>query len=156
METKAIIFDKLEAFIKRFYTNELIKGIILFVGLGLLYFLFTILVEYFLWLPTSGRTILFWLFVGVQVFLLLRFILFPLFKLFKLQKGINYEQASVIIGNHFSQVNDKLTNFLQLSNQTESSELLLASINQKAEALSPVPFSMRLILIKTRNSCHMH
>lgn len=141
LETKAIIFDKLEAFIKRFYTNELIKGIILFVGLGLLYFLFTILVEYFLWLPTSGRTILFWLFVGVQVFLLLRFILFPLFKLFKLQKGINYEQASVIIGNHFSQVNDKLTNFLQLSNQTESSELLLASINQKAEALSPVPFS---------------
>ena len=141
LETKAIIFDKLEAFIKRFYTNELIKGIILFVGLGLLYFLFTILVEYFLWLPTSGRTILFWLFVGVQVFLFLRFILFPLFKLFKLQKGINYEQASVIIGNHFSQVNDKLTNFLQLSNQTESSELLLASINQKAEALSPVPFS---------------
>lgn len=141
LETKSIIFEKLEAFIKRFYTNELIKGIILFVGLGLLYFLFTILVEYFLWLPTSGRTILFWLFVGVQVFLLLRFILFPLFKLFKLQKGINYEQASVIIGNHFSEVNDKLTNFLQLSNQKENSELLLASINQKADTLSPIPFS---------------
>ena len=141
METKSIIFEKLEAFIKRFYTNELIKGIILFVGLGLLYFLFTILVEYFLWLPTSGRTILFWLFVVVQVFLLVRFILFPLFKLFKLQKGINYEQASLIIGNHFSEVNDKLTNFLQLSNQKENSELLLASINQKAETLSPIPFS---------------
>jgi hypothetical protein len=141
LETKSIIFEKLEAFIKRFYTNELIKGIILFVGLGLLYFLFTILVEYFLWLPTSGRTILFWLFVVVQVFLLVRFILFPLFKLFKLQKGINYEQASLIIGNHFSEVNDKLTNFLQLSNQKENSELLLASINQKAETLSPIPFS---------------
>lgn len=141
METKAIIFEKLEAFIKRFYTNELIKGVILFVGLGLLYFLFTILVEYFLWLPTSGRTILFWLFVAVQIFLLFRFIFFPLFKLFKLQKGINYEQASVIIGNHLSEVNDKLTNFLQLSNQIENSELLLASINQKAETLSPIPFS---------------
>lgn len=141
MKTKAIIFEKLEAFIKRFYTNELIKGVILFVGLGLLYFLFTILVEYFLWLPTSGRTILFWLFVVVEVILLVRFILFPLFKLFKLQKGINYEQASVIIGNHFSEVNDKLTNFLQLSNQKENSELLLASIHQKAETLSPIPFS---------------
>ncbi|WP_438964904.1 hypothetical protein [Flavobacterium sp.] len=141
METKSIIFEKLEAFIKRYYSNELIKGIILFVGLGLMYFLFTILVEYFLWLPTSGRTILFWLFVVVQVFLLVRFILFPLFKLFKLQKGINYEQASLIIGNHFSEVNDKLTNFLQLSNQKENSELLLASINQKAETLSPIPFS---------------
>jgi len=72
---------------------------------------------------------------------LVRFIVFPLFKLFKLQKGINYEQASVIIGNHFSEVNDKLTNFLQLSNQNENSELLLASINQKAETLSPIPFS---------------
>ncbi len=141
METKSIIFDKLEAFIKRFYTNELIKGIILFVGLGLLYFLLTILVEYFLWLPTSGRTILFWLFIVVEIFLLVRFIVFPLFKLFKLQNGIHYEQASVIIGNHFSEVNDKLTNFLQLSNQTENSELLLASINQKAETLSPIPFS---------------
>lgn len=141
METRSIIFEKLEAFIKRFYTNELIKGIILFVGLGLLYFLFTILVEYFLWLPTSGRTILFWLFIAVEIFLLVRFIVFPLFKLFKLQKGINYEQASVIIGNHFSEVNDKLTNFLQLSNQNENSELLLASINQKAETLSPIPFS---------------
>ncbi|CAM3556634.1 glutamyl-tRNA synthetase [Flavobacterium gelidilacus] len=141
METKAIIFVKLEAFIKRFYTNELIKGVILFIGLGLLYFLFTILVEYFLWLPTSGRTILFWLFVTVQIFLLVRFIFFPLFKLFKLQKGINYEQASIIIGNHFYEVNDKLTNFLQLSNQNENSELLLASINQKAETLSPIPFS---------------
>ncbi len=141
LETKAIIFEKLEAFIKRFYTNELIKGIILFVGLGLLYFLFTILVEYFLWLPISGRAILFWLFVTVEIFLLVRFIFFPLFKLFKLQKGINYEQASVIIGNHFSEINDKLTNFLQLSNQTDSSELLLASINQKAETLSPIPFS---------------
>lgn len=145
METKVIIFEKLEAFIKRFYTNELIKGIILFVGFGLLYFLFTILLEYFLWLPTLGRTILFWLFITVEVFLMARFILFPLFKLFKLQKGINYEQASVIIGNHFSEVNDKLTNFLQLSNQTNyhgiGTELLLASINQKAEALSPIPFS---------------
>ncbi|MFT7251649.1 MAG: hypothetical protein ACI9FW_001391 [Flavobacterium sp.] len=141
METKAIIFEKLEAFIKRFYTNELIKGVILFVGLGLLYFLFTILIEYFFWLPTLGRTILFWLFVAVQVFLLIRFIIFPLFKLFKLQKGINYEQASIIIGNHFAEVNDKLTNFLQLSNQNENSELLLASINQKAETLNPIPFA---------------
>lgn len=150
LETKAIIFDKLEAFIKRFYTNELIKGIILFVGLGLLYFLFTILVEYFLWLPTYGRTILFWLFIAVELFLLIRFIVFPLFKLFKLQKGINYEQASLIIGNHFYEINDKLTNFLQLSNQTHDSELLLASINQKAETLSPIPFSNAINFKKNR------
>src|SRR5690606_9234886 len=33
-----------------------------------------------------------------------------------------------------------LTNFLQLSNNKDQSELLLASIEQKANALRPVPF----------------
>jgi len=122
-------------FIKKFYTNELIKGVILFIGLGLLYFIFTLLIEYFLWLSTFGRTILFWLFVGVESFLLIRFIAFPLFKLFKLQQGINYQQASAIIGNHFSEVQDKLLNFLQLANQSQTSELLAASIEQKAASL---------------------
>ncbi|MCM0665465.1 hypothetical protein [Flavobacterium tyrosinilyticum] len=142
MKTSSAIYQKLEAFIKKYYTNELIKGILLFTGFGLLYFLFTLFVEYFLWLKPLGRTFLFWLFVGVEVFLLVRLILFPLFKLFKLQKGIDYTQASKIIGNHFTEVSDKLTNFLQLSseNNNESSELVLASIEQKANSLQPIPF----------------
>ena len=140
MDSKAIIFNKLELFIKKFYTNELIKGVIFFIGLGLIYFLFTIFVEYFLWLKPMGRTILFWVFVDVEVFLLCRFILFPIFKLFKLQKGLDYKEASTIIGNHFSEVSDKLVNFLQLSNDSNQSELLLASIEQKANALQPIPF----------------
>ncbi|ESU30041.1 hypothetical protein FLJC2902T_05320 [Flavobacterium limnosediminis JC2902] len=140
LENKNLIFQKLEAFIKKFYTNELLKGTILFIGLGLVYLIGTLLVEYFLWLSPSGRTILFWLFITVEIFLLLRFILFPVFKLFKLQKGIDYNEASKIIGNHFSEVSDKLTNFLQLNNQTNPSELLLASIEQKANALQPIPF----------------
>ncbi len=140
MESKGIIFDKLEAFIKKFYTNELIKGVILFIGLGLLYLIFTLLIEYFLWLSATGRTILFWLFVAVEAFLLIRFIAFPLFKLFKLQKGINYEEASQIIGNHFTEVQDKLLNFLQLSNQKQPSELVLASIEQKASFIATDSF----------------
>ena len=141
METKSLIYQKLEAFIKKYYTNELVKGVILFVGFGLLYFFFTLFVEYFLWLKPVGRTILFWLFIAVQLFLLSRFILFPLFKLVKLQKGIDYKQASQIIGNHFTEVNDKLTNFLQLAENNQQSELLLASIEQKGKSLQPIPFS---------------
>ena len=143
MEHSNFIYQKLELFIKKFYTNELIKGIIFFIGLGLMYFLFTIFVEYFLWLKPMGRTILFWVFVDVEVFLLFRFILFPMFKLFKLQKGLDYKEASIIIGNHFSEVSDKLVNFLQLSDSDlhhDKSELLLASIEQKANSLQPIPF----------------
>ena len=140
MEQSNFIYQKLELFIKKFYTNELIRGMIFFIGLGLLYLLFTLFVEYFLWLKPMGRSFLFWIFVGVEVFLFLRFILFPIFQLFKLKNGIGYKDASTIIGNHFPEVSDKLTNFLQLSNDRNQSELLLASIDQKANALQPIPF----------------
>ena len=140
MEQSNFIYQKLELFIKKFYTNELIRGMIFFIGLGLLYFLFTLFVEYFLWLKPMGRSFLFWIFVGVEVFLFLRFILFPIFQLFKLKNGIGYKDASTIIGNHFPEVSDKLTNFIQLSNDRNQSELLLASIEQKANALQPIPF----------------
>lgn len=141
MSTEEIIYQKLEAFIRKYYTNELIKGIIFFFGLGLLYFLFTLSIEYFLWLKPNARTVLFWVFILVELVLLIRLILFPVFKLVKLQKGIDYQQASEIIGNHFNEVGDKLTNFLQLAQNTAQSELLLASIQQKSIELQPIPFT---------------
>ena len=144
MENQNLIYSKLEQFIKKYYTNELLRGTIFFVGIGLLYFIFTLFVEYFLWLKPTARTILFWMFIVVELVLLFRFILFPIFKLFKFQKGINFNDASKIIGNHFNEVGDKLTNFLQLSIDSNShntkSELLLASIDQKANSLQPIPF----------------
>jgi hypothetical protein len=140
LENSNNIYLKLEQFIKKYYTNELLRGSIFFIGIGLLYFLITLSIEYFFWLKPNSRTLLFWTFIVVELFLLLRFILFPISKLFKLQNGINYDDASKIIGNHFSEVGDKLTNFLQLSQDSNSSELLLASIDQKAKTLQPIPF----------------
>lgn len=135
---------KLEQFIRKFYTNELIKGAILFFAIGLLYFLAILLIEYMLWLNPTARTILFWVFVAVELALLIRFIAIPLAKLFKLQKGINYEDASKIIGNHFPEVDDKLLNVLQLFKDKERSELLLASIDQKSVELKPIPFKLAI------------
>lgn len=142
MNNFKIIQNKLEAFIRRYYTNELLKGVILFFAIGLLYFLFTLFLEHLLWLNTSSRTVLFWLFIAVELGLLIRFIFIPLAKLFKLQKGINYEVASRIIGKHFPEVDDKLLNVLQLHQEQTESELLLASIEQKSSELKPVPFKL--------------
>ena len=88
----------------------------------------------------------------VELFLLIRFIVFPLFKLFKLQQGLNYKQASAIIGNHFSEVQDKLLNFLQLLDQNQTSELLAASIEQKAASFQPIPFSNAINFAKNKNT----
>ena len=92
------IQNKLEQFIRRYYSNELLKGAILFFAIGLLYFLFTLFIEYVLWLNPTARTVLFWLFIAVEIALFTKFIAIPLAKLFKLQKGINYKDASKIIG----------------------------------------------------------
>ena len=101
MSSFSIIQDKLEQFIRKYYTNELIRGAILFFSIGLLYLILTLLVEYFLWLDTGGRTVLFWTFVLVEAALFFRFIARPLAKLFNLQQGLDHEAASRIIGAHF-------------------------------------------------------
>ena len=80
------IQTKLEQFIRKYYTNELIKGALLFFSIGLLYFIFTLLIEHFLWLSPTARTVLFWLFIIVELTLFVRFIVLPLARLFKLKK----------------------------------------------------------------------
>ena len=144
MDNYSIIELKLEQFIKRFYSNELLKGSILFISIGLLYFLFTLFIEYMLWLNPNSRTVLFWVFVIVEVALFLKFIAIPISKLFKIKKGINYKDASLIIGNHFPEVNDKLLNVLQLKQNNAKSELLIASIEQKSSELKPIPFKLAI------------
>lgn len=134
------IQSKLEGFYKKYYTNELIKGGILFFSLGLIYFIFTLYLEYFLWLKPTARTLLFWIFIGVEAFLFYKFILVPIIQLMKIKKGISDEQSSKMIGDYFPEVQDKLLNILQLKSENAETELILASIDQKAKELQPIPF----------------
>ena len=135
------IEQKLHQFVRKFYTNELIKGTILFLSLGFLYLFFTLFIEYFLWLQPTARTVLFWVFILVESYLLFRFIVTPIFKLIGLKKGISFTQSSKIIGTHFNEVGDKLINVLQLKESGNQSDLLLASIEQKSKELQPIPFA---------------
>ncbi len=134
------ILIKLNHFIKRYYTKMLVKGTLLFLVLGLLFFFIILGVEYFLWLNSTGRFLLFMAFVVIEVYLLFRYILTPAFYLFKIKKGISKKQASVMIGRHFPEVGDKLLNLLDLAEDQRQSELLLASIEQRSENLNPIPF----------------
>lgn len=141
MATYEHIAKKIHQFVRKYYMNELIKGGILFFSLGCLYFIFTLFVEYFLWLNPTARTFLFWLFFGVELFLCFRFIFVPIFKLIGLQKGLGLEESSKIIGSHFPEISDKLINIIQLKERHETSDLLVASIEQKAKEIQPIPFA---------------
>jgi len=153
LNSRQHITNKLSQFIKKFYINELLKGSLLFIAIGLLYLLVTVFIEHFFWLSTTYRTPLFWIFIGVELTLLYKFIGIPIFQLIGLKKGITHENASELIGNHFPEVNDKLTNLLQLQNNSEQSELLVASINQKSDELSPIPFKVAINF--TKNSKYL-
>ncbi|MBT8296803.1 MAG: hypothetical protein KJO52_00585, partial [Maribacter sp.] len=141
MQTYHNILDKLNHFTKKYYTKMLIKGSLLFLALGLLFLMVILGVEYFLWLNSNGRMILFFCFIVIGFFLLYNFIFTPLLYLFKIKKGISNKDASRLIGKHFPEVEDKLYNLLDLAGDKNQSELLLASIEQRSKALSPIPFT---------------
>ena len=142
-EKQNILLRKLDEFVRKYYKNKLIKGLIYSFTILFLFFLSFILLEYYGNFNSSLRKTLFFGFLLVSGVTLIRYIVIPLFKLYKLGKFIDYTTAASIIGTHFREVKDKLLNTLQLIKEGESSEnkLITASINQRIEELKPVPFS---------------
>lgn len=140
MQASSELKQKLEAFVRKYHLNDILRGAILFLSIGVLYLLLLLLVEYFFWLPSGGRKALLWSFIIVEAALLYRWVLTPLSKLLKLRQGITYEESAKIIGDYFPEVSDKLLNTLQLQQSEEPSELLIASVEQKMDEMKTFSF----------------
>lgn len=138
-----IIEQKLENFIRKFYTNKLVLGLLFFVVFGVVAFTVSSFAESFLYLSPLVKTFLFYSFIFILLSDFVFFILFPLLKIFKILPVISYEEASSIISNYFPESKDTLLNLIQLHYQQDAgdSELLLAAVNQKAGIISPLNFS---------------
>lgn len=139
-----ILIYKLDEFIRKYYKNQLIKGLLYTSGLLVAAFLFLVVAEYFAEFGITTRTILFYSFLATSGFVLFKYIAIPVLKLNKLGEVISYDEAANIVGTHFNNINDKLLNTLQLqrnSGSILSPDLLTASINQKMEELKPIPFT---------------
>lgn len=139
-----LLISKINTFIRKYYLNNLLRGLIL-LGAGLFsaYVVFT-LSEYLGDFNTVFRTILFYAFILLNLVLIIWLVIPSLLAWLKLGKTITHDEAAEIIGKHFSGVNDKLLNTLQLKKQAINDEkhrsLLEASIDQKIELLKPVSF----------------
>ncbi len=122
----------------------IVKGVIISLTLLVSLFVIVDLVEYFGWLNKTARTVIFYSYITVFIIVFFRYIILPLLKYLKIGKRMTKEDAAKIIGTHINSVGDKLINSLELLNEAERSkektDLLLASIEQKAKELSPVPF----------------
>ena len=148
-----IIIQKLDEFIRKYYKNQLVKGLLYSVGLVLLFYIGVSTLEYFAEFNTVIRTILFYGFIATSTYILAKYIVVPLLKLNSFGSVISYKQAATIIGSHFSNVQDKLLNVLQLqavADNTASVALLQASINQKVTELRPIPFTAAIDINENR------
>lgn len=138
-----ILVHKLNAFRVKYYSFKLIKGIILtFFFLIALFTVFSV-VEYFVYFSSEIRKTLFYGFIIFSALLTLQFILVPFLKLLHILKPIDIKTSSVIIQKHFRDIKDKLLNIIELSeirDPSYSSEIVLASIDQKINELSVFDF----------------
>ena len=145
---------KLDAFIRKYYINQLIRGGIYAFTLLLGFYLAVALLESFAWFNTAVRSILFYCYLSATAIVLWRLVFIPLSKLYRLGPVISHTTAANIIGEHFSHIKDKLLNTLQLHDLADQNQdqisLIHASINQKSEELRPIPFTSAIDLSSNR------
>lgn len=144
------LLEQIDGFIRKYYKNQMIKGLIWFVGIFLFTLLITTGLEYFGRFNSVTRGILFFGFIAVNCFVLVKYIAVPLLKLNAYGQRINRYQASEIIGRFFPTISDRLLNTLQLNDnlhgQDGNLELIRASVAQRAATLSVVPFGSAIDL----------
>lgn len=147
------LISRLDAFIRKYYANQVIRGSLIFL-ICLLFYMLTVSVgEYYLYLPVWLRVSIVAVFVIFGVGALVMWVVIPLAKMARLGKTISHEQAATIVGRHFPEISDKLLNILQLKLQpynNESRDLIEASINQKASQIVVVPITTAIDFSKNR------
>ena len=139
------LIKKIDAFIRMYYKNRIIRGIIYSVGLLVAFFLLLNFLEYFSYFGKTTRAILFFGYLIFALILLYAYIVEPLLRLLKIRKTITHEQAANIISRHFPEISDRLINTLQLGSMTNydegNLEVLEAAIRQKTEKIRHIPFT---------------
>jgi hypothetical protein len=137
-----ILIQKLDAFIRKYYKNKMLRGALYSVGITVSIYLLIVFLEYLGRFNTNVRAFLFFSLAASILAVIGYYIVLPLTKLFRLGKVISNEEAALIIGQHFPNIQDKLLNTLQLHQaaRKENNALLWAAIEQKQAELSPVSF----------------
>ncbi|MBD79741.1 MAG: hypothetical protein CL840_12565 [Crocinitomicaceae bacterium] len=145
---------KLDGFIRKYYTNRLIRGGLYSTALITGFYVIIVLLEAAGRFGSGTRTIMFFSFIVFLLGVVYRYIITPLLKLYQIGDRISPEQAATIVGKHFPAVNDKLLNTIELKKLSDispnQSSLILASIEQRSEKLRPIPFSSAIDLSENR------
>ncbi len=139
------LINQVDAFIRKYYKNLMIKGFFLFAIIFLSTFLLVSGLEYIGRFNSFIRAFLFFSFIVLNAYVLTKYFIVPLSRLFSFGKRISRQQAAQIIGSFFPQVNDRLLNTLQLQEATvlnpRNIDFLKASIQQNSKQLNTLSFA---------------
>ncbi|MXV49777.1 hypothetical protein GS399_02260 [Pedobacter sp. HMF7647] len=145
---------KIDAFIRKYYLNQVVRGCIYLAASLFISYLLVTFTEFYGNFSPIVRTFLFYGYIIINLLIFVLLLLRPLLSYFNLGKVISAEQAALIIGDHFSDVSDKLLNTLQLKKLAEQNpeqvSLISASINQRVSELRPVPFASAVRINENR------
>ncbi|MDP5172410.1 MAG: hypothetical protein NWR72_19350, partial [Bacteroidia bacterium] len=118
MSQKSLLDQRLEEFRKKYYTDQIIRGSLVLLLLVSSILFIVLLGEGLFGFSSGVRT-------GIVMFLGLGFagvlgwmVIRPLVRLTKLAPGIDDFQIADMVRNHFPDINDKLTNLLQLKKRS--------------------------------------
>lgn len=152
METEGLLVGKLDLFIRKYYKNSIIRGTLKNAALLSGCYLLFILLENLFRFDTPVRMVLFYLFVAIASFSIFYWIIRPVGALLRIGKRISREQAALIVGEHFTEISDKLLNALQLiglkGKHGGDDTLLVAAIDQRIKNLKVFEFE-KVISLKT-------
>ncbi|WP_163322716.1 DUF4175 family protein [Draconibacterium mangrovi] len=139
-----ILVNKLNAFRFKYGLYTLIRGAALvFVLLITLYTVFSV-VEYYIYLSSFTRKVIFYGYLIFTGLLSTQFILIPFFRLLHILKPIDLKSSTKLIQKYFGEIKDKLLNIIELSDLNDnqySRDLLIASIDQKIDELKVFDFN---------------
>ena len=144
MSAEHVLIEKTERFVRKYYINRLIQGVLIGAALWIVFYLLVNTLEFFSWFSSKVRFALFLLLLLGSVVVIVVYFFVPLVNLIRFRKKMSLEQAALLIGKFFPDVQDKLLNTFQLSNAAvngSNDELLLATIEQRTAQLSPVRFT---------------
>ena len=156
MNQQTKLDKQLRDFRKKYYTDKIIRGSLI-LALLISSMLFVVLLGEGLFGFSAGARTGFVFGLGA-IFLgtLGYMVLWPLTQLLSFSNTISDFQIADIVRRHFPNINDKLTNLLQLRNSYgEDNSLAIAAIDQKTAEVAPVPISKAVNLKVNRKYLYL-
>ncbi len=148
------LLNRLDAFIRKYYRNQIYRGVLVLLIVLITTLLILSISEYYLYLAAWIKIVCVSILVLGTIAALLFWILLPTIHLFKIGKTLSYTEAASIIRTHFTEVKDQLINILQLKEQSAQHStqqaLIEASIIQKTENIALIPLSQAIDLSKNK------